>query len=260
MDTLTFEHFVTARAGLQRRAMDMRARRFGRKIEGRAFPDPDIMAILPLNDPPAPPLAFHMIYRAESRYTGRCVTLRRLREEITEVRLTGICHLRAATRMFLASRIEELTDLATGEVFDDALGYFRRHPLLDHMNASDAAALGPETLLLQDCRDEIVILSFVGAADGELDADEHEMIVRHVLMRADEPVSEGVIRRRLGNWIPDEFAFDRALARLCAGEGDARALMASMRRVIDADGEIDAEEVAFATEIERRLRAAGRLG
>jgi hypothetical protein len=32
-----------------------------------------------------------------------------------------------------------------------------------------------------------------------------------------------------------------------------------MRRVIDADGEVDAEEVAFASEVQGRLQAAGRL-
>ena len=59
--------------------------------------------------------------------------------------------------------------------------------------------------------------------------------------------------------MPDERAFERALNRLCAGEGDPAALMLSMRRVIDADGEVDAEEVAFASEVQARLRAAGRL-
>lgn len=67
------------------------------------------------------------------------------------------------------------------------------------------------------------------------------------------------IRRRLRSWVPDERAFDRALKRICDGEGDAEALMRTMRRVIDADGEIDLEEVAFADEVQKRLQAAGRL-
>jgi tellurite resistance protein len=32
-----------------------------------------------------------------------------------------------------------------------------------------------------------------------------------------------------------------------------------MRRVIDADGEVDPEEIAFAEEIQRRLSDAGRF-
>ena len=127
------------------------------------------------------------------------------------------------------------------------------------MTAGSLAALSPEVIALQECRDEIVILSFIGAADGDLDEDEQEEIVRHVMMRADEDLDEATIRRRVRSWSPDERAFDRALARLCGGSGDARALVRSMRRVVDADGEIDPEEIAFVAEVEDRLKAAGRI-
>ena len=79
------------------------------------------------------------------------------------------------------------------------------------------------------------------------------------MLRSDEPLHEPTIRKRVASIVPDERAFERALNRLCAGEGDPTALMRSMRRVIDADGEVDAEEVAFASEVQARLRAAGRL-
>jgi hypothetical protein len=59
--------------------------------------------------------------------------------------------------------------------------------------------------------------------------------------------------------MPDEAAFAGALSRMCAGSGSPRRLMRTMRRVVDADGEVDAEEVAFVTEIEGHLRSAGRL-
>ena len=79
------------------------------------------------------------------------------------------------------------------------------------------------------------------------------------MLRSDEPLRESVIRQRVRSWVPDERAFDRALNRLCAGEGDPVALMRSMRRVIDADGEVDPEEVAFASEVQKRLVAAGQF-
>lgn len=257
MTSLSLDHFVTAKAGLRRRLAADRAERLGRAISGHEFDDAGMD--ISVEDPPAPPMAFHLIYSdAKSQLSGRVVTLWNLRHELTDVRLTGRCHMRQQRRMFMASRIVEATDLATGEVHDDGLAYFREHPLLRDITSDAAAEQSPELIALQDCRDEIIVLSFVGASDGDFDEDEQDEIVKHVMYRSDEPLSESVIRQRVRSWVPDERAFERALARLCAGEGDAAALMRSMRRVIDADGEVDPEEVAFASEVQERLRAAGR--
>lgn len=256
--SLALDHFVTARARFRRRLSQDRAARLGRPITGHEFDDHGML--VEVEDPPAPPMAFHLVYQdAKNALSGRCVTLRNLLHEITDVRLTAYCHMRSAMRMFMASRVVEATDLATGEVHDDGLGFFRDHPLLRMMTADEAAAKSPELLALQDCRDEIIILSFVGASDGDFDEDEQEQIVRHVMLRSDEVLDEAAIRRRVRAFVPDERAFERALNRLCAGEGHPVAMMRSMRRVIDADGEVDPEEVAFAAEVQRRLETAGRL-
>lgn len=258
MSSLALDHFVTARAGFRRRLSQDRAARLGRPIKGDEFDDHGML--VEVDDPPAPPMAFHLVYQdAKNALSGRCVTLRNLLHEVTDVRLTAFCHMRSAMRTFMASRVVEATDLATGEVHDNGLSFFREHPLLRMMTADDAAEKSPELLALQDCRDEIIILSFVGASDGDFDEDEQEQIVRHVMLRSDEALDEATIRRRVRAFVPDERAFDRALNRLCAGEGHPAALMRSMRRVIDADGEVDPEEVAFASEVQRRLEGAGRL-
>jgi hypothetical protein len=258
MTMLSLDHFVTARAALRRRISEARAERLGRPIRGSEFDDEGML--VEADDPPAPPMAFHLLYSdAKQQISGRCVTLRNLLHEIADVRLTAYCHMRHAMRTFVASRVVEATDLATGEVHEDGLAYFRTHPLLQHMTADDLAYRSSELLAVQACRDEIIILSFVGAADGDFDEAEQDEIVKHVLLSADEPLDEGEVRRRVASWIPDERAFDRALSRMCSGEGDAKALMRSMRRVVDADGEVDAEEVAFVSEIQDRLVAAGRL-
>lgn len=258
MTQLGMVHFVTARAGFRRRLAASRAERLGRPIRGDEFDDHGML--VEVDGPPAPPMAFHLVYSdARNQLSGRCVTLQSIKEEIADLRLWAYCHMRSAMRGFVASRVVEATDLSTGEVHEDGLRFFRSHPLLRPLTADSLAAMSPETLALQECRDEIIVLSFVGAADGDFDEDEQEQIVRHVMLRTDEPLQESVIRQRVRSWAPDERAFERALSRLCAGEGDAVSLMRSMRRVIDADGEVDPEEVAFASEVQGRLEAAGRL-
>lgn len=258
MTQLGLDHFVTARAGFRRRLSASRAERLGRPIKGHEFDDHGML--IEVDGPPTPPMAFHLVYSdARNQLSGRCVTLQSIKEEIADLRLWAYCHMRLAMRAFVASRVVEATDLSTGEVHEDGLTFFRGHPLIRPLTADGLAAMSAETMALQECRDEIIILSFVGASDGEFDEEEQEQIVRHVMLRTDEPLNEGLIRSRVRSWAPDERAFDRALNRMCEGEGDPVSLMRSMRRVIDADGEVDSEETAFANEVQARLTAAGRL-
>ena len=257
--TLATQHFVAARAALRRQLAQLRAERFERLIRGPQFDD-QVMTPEP-DDPPAPPIVFHLLYEdAKRQLSGRCVTLRTIRMEIDEIRLGAFCHLRKMPRAFLASRIVEVTDLATGEVHEDGMSYFRFHPMLEGLNPDSLANLSLETLALQECRDEIILLSFIAAADGDADENEYDAIVTHVFNRCpDEGLNEVEVRRRVRNFVPDERGFEMALRRMCDGGGDAKALMRSMRHVVDADGDADDDEVAFAHEIESRLAAAGRL-
>jgi hypothetical protein len=255
---LTTENFVQARVAMAQRLALRRAERFGRPIHGDA--DDEAEMTIPVDDPSAPPIAFHLIYQdAHNALTGRCFTLRTLKDEIAEVRLSGICHLRDGFRTFLASRTVEVTDLATGEVSEDGLEYFRHYPMLQHLTGDSFATLSPSNLAVQSCRDEIILLTFLAASDEDFCKAEEDQIVGYVLDYACDPdVSEPEVRRRIRDYIPDEQAFDRALARMCRGEGDATALLRAMRRLVEADGEIDSQEIAFVEDIQARLVAAGR--
>lgn len=259
MSTLSLEHFVTARAAMGRRLAARRAERFARPIHGHSFDSADMS--IEVDDPPAPPIAFHLVYQdASNKLSGRNFTLRNLKTEWTEIRLSGICHFRNALRTFLASRVVEVTDLSTGEISEDGLEYFRGHPLLQGLNSAEASEKSPAAWAVQECRDEIIILSFVAASDDDFAEAEEDQIVAHVLdFACDEAVTEAEVRRRIRAYVPDELAFDRALSRICQGSGDPKALMRSLRRVVDADGELDTEEVAFVSEIAMKLTDAGRI-
>src|SRR5690349_11194970 len=108
MTVLNIDHFVRARAAMCRQVQAVRAERFGREIKGPQFDD-ELMSSSPVvEDPPAPPMAFHLIYQdGKGDYSGRVVTLRNLRHELEEIRLTAFCHWRSAIRHFMASRVVE---------------------------------------------------------------------------------------------------------------------------------------------------------
>lgn len=245
------EDFVAGRAEQHRATARRRAQSFGRPVDlDDAGPD-ELEALAGGQD--APPLVYHLLYRdLEGRVTGRCVTFHRCSSEGGDLRIYAYCHLRKAPRMFRASRITEITDLTTGEIHDDPRGFLATHPVL--ATAGNLAC--DEQLAIKRCRPELVILTVVGSADGHFHEDEQTEVVKHVFDRWDGPLREDEVRRRLRSWAADETAFQRALNRLCRGEGDCTALRRSLRRVVDADGEHLPEELVFVTEVERRLHEA----
>lgn len=255
----TVETFIAARAAAGRARAMTQAISLHRRIEDDAADDAGMVAGgSAVMD--APPLSFHLRYRdARQQVSGRCITLRGLSQDDQDIKILALCHLRGALRTFVASRIVEITDLTTGEIHVDGAGFFRQHPLLRAQAPKDAVPPTPEMRAIEACRDEIVILSFVAAADGDVAASERDEILKHVLLSVDDPLNEAAVRRHLQGWLADELAFTQAIARLCAGQGRPKALMRSLRRVIDADGEVDPEEVGFVHEVQTRLWDAGRL-
>lgn len=254
----TLIHFVQARAVLGRLKADQVALRYGRTISPADAEESDDVG--DVEGVETPPLAFHIVYvSASGVQTSRCITVERIQDEIGEIRVVAHCHTRDRRRDFLASRILEVTDLGTGEVHDDALIYFAGHPMLGIRRPEQAARRTAGSLAVQECRDEVILLSFVAASDGLFDPNEMDAVVLHVMNRVPDPdVEERHVRAAINNLIPNELAFDRALARLCKGGGDAIALVQSLRKVVDADGMVAPEEVAFVTEIEQALGPLAR--
>jgi hypothetical protein len=247
------------RRGLSRRAATAaHAGQLGRPLHVPPEDDPDSDFegdILP----DVPPMAFLIDYRdSRGRESRRVITVRSIKRQINDVCIVAVCHERNALRSFLASRIVAFTDIHTGEVREDALAFFAAHALAKRMTADHPMSL--ETMAMQECRDEVTILSLVAYADHDYAAEECDAIVLHVMNRVpDEGLSESEVRRRVKRLHPDEHAYLTALGRVCQGEGDAKALMCSLRKLVDADGRLAPEEVRFALEIEQRLQAAGRL-
>jgi tellurite resistance protein len=247
--------FVRARAAIAGAAAIANATRRGRPLSVPEV-DPDQVVVDFDEADHTPPVTFHIVYRnSHGVRSGRVITIRSIRREFNDVRIGAYCHERKAFRTFLASQIIEATDLSTGEVRADALTFFEHHALLGGISPDTRLSL--ETMALQECRDEVTILCIVAAADGHFDEAERDVIIRHVMNRCpDEGMQEHEIQRRIRNLAPDEHAYDSAVHRLRNGRGDTKALMSSLRKLIDADGIIEPEEAAFCARLEIDLELA----
>jgi len=194
------------------------------------------------------PMVFRMSYLSSGgAKTDRVVRLLKLTDIDRDIKMSAWCYHRGAYRSFLLSRIVEISDVSTGEVFEDARIFL-----------TDCGALKPETAeakALRTCSDELAILAFVGNCDGLFRPEEQDEIVKHVCYSSDEPLDEQFIRMRVASIVPDERVFRSALKRLKSVDDERRrALQRSLRRVIDADGVIHHAEAEAASLILRAFQ------
>ena len=259
MDAKALGRFLTKRTLFLKRRAEDRAKDLGRGA-GAPEADPDDM-LLGSGGIETPPLVVHITYRdTRSNISGRCVTIKTVRDMVSDIQIGCYCHLRRTYRSFLASRVVEVVELTTGEVFQDGVKYFRHHPLLKPAPESGLSPPAAHVLDIRDCRDAIVLLSFLASADGEFNPLEEDQIVSYVLDEACSPdVGEEDIRSAIRGFAPDRVDFENSLERLCSGDRSLNRFRTAVRRLVDADGVLDEAEFAFAGEIESRLTASGRL-
>lgn len=221
----------------------------GRSDNAHLADDDDEMVVAPADLRESAALGYHFTYLdRHGHQTERIVSLRRIDLSSDGLKLWCWCHLRRAVRQFAVDRITQVFCVVTGEVFDDAADYFSRHPMLREPQ-------DPEGYALKVCRHEVNILMLLAAADGYFCPSEQEKILIHVYDRLpDLQLDEQRLRNRLAKIVPDEVAYENAIFRMTRfGDGDARALTRSVRKLIEADGQLTEEEILFTSELQQRL-------
>lgn len=257
MEDASLTAFLAARDELCSRIVAHRQRRFQREVNGDDFVDDPSMLYSTIGDADlaamdAPPLIFHLIYRdANGALTGRGFKLQKVFAESKDFGVRGICYLRHAPRLFKASRIVEITDLGTGEIFENGIEYFSQHPLLEKETAP--WQVSPEEKAFQHFIDEIIVLTILAASDGDIHELEIDEIVKMVGFGWDEPLNEDRLRRRILSLAPDAAAFHHALQRLTHAPERAPGLRRVLRNVMDADGRLHQREIDFALYVLNKL-------
>lgn len=248
----SIDALITARDQLCARIVESRSLRFGRSVHGMEFNDEGSMIADEGEDgDDTPPIVFHLIYEdTKLNLTGRGFKLRKLIKKGNDITVGGICFLRHAYRHFLASRIVEVTDLNTGEVSENGIDFFRNHPLLTD---SEYEYKSEEEKVFIHFRDEIIILTFVSATDGEIHNKEIDELVKFMAFNWPEPLSEKTLRTRIKMFAPDERAFLRALESLKYKKDHLRAFNRALHAVVDADRRLHINEQTLARFIKERL-------
>lgn len=209
---------------------------------GIRLPESDALPALPNTAPAAIHLStlVSIVYvDAKENESERRITISAIHPKKSgDLLVHSYCHERRAYRAFKASRIVELVDLSTGEVFDDAKNFLSHHVLMLNNDRPGS--------WLDAVRSELTVLSFFGRCDGHFHPAEQDLIAAHFKNRHDAPPSatQPIIRRAN----PDERSFFEAMQGL-AKAGTLSDLMPVAESLIRADGRVVAEEFHYREEM-----------
>lgn len=129
-------------------------------------------------------MRFGLTYRdARNDLTERTVRVDSIYEDSGFYYLSGFCEMRGGERSFRLDRMVSAVDLATGEVLDDPMAHFTRFATAKDgtsLDGGDVEALA----VLARVRLEALLLCHVARADNRYTAEERDIILRFMVVRA----------------------------------------------------------------------------
>ncbi len=208
--------------------------------------------------------AFHIVYRDSSgRMSERRIAIRKISASGNDLYISAFCFKRNALRNFYASRIQEMTDIGSGEVVDNAIEYLKH--MMDHKTTSntmefdekDTIGVALETTVpvnvdsiaqcLMPIQAEVIVLVFLSRSDNRMVKSERKAIIDYILFRLQSLAGrEDEIDRYLARLYPDKSLFVDVVNEVLAFPSEMQAqIYIALDKVMNADGKVDARELTM---------------
>lgn len=184
---------------------------------------------------------------AKDNKTVRRITVKRIygSDYYGDLYLDSFCHERQEPRTFVVSRIEELTELETGEIIVDPIGYFQ--------NKINNSPLGKVTKAINEYSETVLPLVYLGRSDGKLAKAEKLEIVEYLISNAND-LDREVLLKEIGKLYcstEDLLKCLKALKPKSQIEKDE--IIALAQRIVNADKKQDPLELGIFEKIKLEL-------
>ena len=178
--------------------------------------------------------------------------------------LCGHCELRQCLRTFRIDRIVEIVDMRTGEIADDPLAYLAPLMRLARPVKPPRRRAATDGVLAESIHGLIVLVYFANS-DGEMHPAERDILWDYLAWNKDRCSIKGGVARApvdalMRTMFPTGEQFADALHALVTGGAfHAQFVLDRVAEIIDADGELDEEEVRRWQQLSELLNETGLL-
>lgn len=175
-----------------------------------------------VEDPIAVAAALNINYvDGQGQRTSRTIDVHKFGEYKGSALIIAWCRLRDANRTFRADRISKCIDIETGEIVQDVGSFLRAR-----YEASPEAAIAK---FVASDYDAVRVLLYVGKADGQLRAEEKEIICRACAdLSQDSRMTMDLIQELFSTMdVPTMMAFKQAVGRLSKRDSEVQKIVLS---------------------------------
>lgn len=204
---------------------------------------PEDIEILKLNS-----LALISYEDAKGQKSIRRVTIKNIYENHNdEYMISAFCHERNAYRTFKLSRILELTDIETGEIFNNPKEYF--------VERFENSPIGNVVQAFQKLEDEILILAFMARADGFLRQKERQIISNYIKNKIDGNFDNEILDNEIRKIYCESNDFKKSIKKLKNNSSfDKNTLFNSLTDIVNSDKKTDPIEIGILEHIRQEFK------
>ena len=193
-------------------------------------------------------MAFYITYEAEdTRMTDRRISIRGAKIETSDLYIYAYCHERQEVRNFYASRIRELTDVATGDITDKAYDYLSEliKASLSQSPASTTVTrqgtVGALVKQLLPFQAEILALVYMARVDGRLMKAERSCVTKYIVARVPEVTGrEAIVDQYVGRLYPQREHFVECFNDVMRCPAEKQSLIyQALEAVMKSEGKAD---------------------
>ncbi len=161
--------------------------------------------------------------------------------------IKGYCHEKSAQRTFRLTRIQQLTDMETGEIFENPSQYITER--------FEDSPIGMITKTFQELESEILILTFVARADGYLRAKEREIIMKFIIDKSNADLNQELLENEIRRTYCESQDFRDSLKKISNETVEYRTKILDLSTdIVNTDKNPDPMELGALELIKRDLK------
>ena len=191
---------------------------------------------------------------AKGKKSERRIRIKTLHEQSDgDILMKCHCFERGSARSFKFSRVKQIIDLQTGEVFNPLQFFketFELAPTIEKKDETKEA--------LKQSRKALHIFVFVARCDGVYDEDEKALVLEYVEDSCSHlKFDSKKVIRFINSLDPDEDTFFDAVDYLkSTNDNEQKRILSYIRRIVDSDGVIEKSEFNLLLDIDNAIHNA----
>ncbi|UOX33691.1 TerB family tellurite resistance protein [Flavobacterium sediminilitoris] len=170
----------------------------------------------------------------KKNFSKRRITIKKIIKNSNDFLINSFCHERNSIRSFKLSRITELVDLETGEIFENPIKFIQ-----DRINETPVGSI---VKFFQEYIHEINLMVYMGRVDGYLHENERIKICNFLILKSNNTLDLDILDSEIRRMNSDSSQFRESLNEVSKMENKKVEVFSILKEIAYSDNNLDSME------------------